>query len=433
MHNQRIASRIAVTVLLGLTIVGTTGRSSAADEAQIGGSVNVLGVLSGDNLEAFLGAFAPFEEATGITIDYEGTFDLLAVLQTRLDGGNPPDIVSNPSAGQMQTLAADGELLALDEIVDVTAVESDFPASLVELASSGDSIYGIPGTTAVAGLVWYNPTQYDGPTGGTLDELTAWADAAAADGRTPFCIGLESGPVSGWPGASFIQQFMLQQSGPDAYDRWWQGELPWTSPEVRQAFESFGAYATDDAYVAGGPEAALTTNFATAGVGLFDDPPSCYLHVQGDWLGNAMVATVPDIEPVTDVDFFLFPSASADVEPGIVTSGETFGAFIDTPQTRAFIEYVASPQFSELIAGTGLWIGPNRQTPLEAYTSELSRKAAEAYLEADTVVFGAQDGMPAAMSTAFHEAVMSYVADPDALDDILTSLDEVQATAYAGG
>ncbi len=119
MHNHRIASRIAVTVLLALTIAGKTGRSSAADEAQIGGSVNVLGVLSGDNLEAFLGAFAPFEEATGITIEYEGTFDLLAVLQTRLDGGNPPDIVSNPSAGQMQTLAADGELLALDDIVDV--------------------------------------------------------------------------------------------------------------------------------------------------------------------------------------------------------------------------------------------------------------------------------------------------------------------------
>ena len=55
--------------------------------------------------------------------------------------------------------------------------------------------------------------------------------------------------------------------------------------------------------------AALTTNLATAGVGLFGDPPSCYLHVQGDWLGNAMVATVPDIEPVTDIDFFRFPAA----------------------------------------------------------------------------------------------------------------------------
>jgi alpha-glucoside transport system substrate-binding protein len=434
MDNRRKPGRIAVSVVLAVGVTTSAGHASPATaETEIGGSVSVLGVLSGDNLEAFLSAFAPFEEETGISIDYEGTFDLLAVLQTRIDGGNPPDIVSNPSAGQMQTLANAGDLLALDDIVDVAAVEADFPASLVELSTVGDNHFGIPGTTAVAGLVWYNPTQYDGPTDGTLTDLADWTTGAAAAGRTPFCIGLESGPVSGWPGASFIQQFMLQQSGADAYNRWWQGELAWTSPEVRQAFESFGAVATDDTQVAGGPTAALTTNFATAGVGLFDDPPSCYLHVQGDWLGNAMVATVPDIEPITDVDFFLFPAASPDAEPGIVTSGETFGAFADTPQTNAFLQYVASPQFSELIAGTGVWIGPNRQTPLDAYRSELSRKAAEAYLNADTVVFGAQDGMPAAMSTAFHEAVMSYVADPGSLDAILANLDEVQETAYAGG
>ena len=80
--------------------------SSAASD--VGGSVTVMGVLGGDPLEAFLAAFAPFEEATGIEVEYEGTQDLLAVLQTRLDGGNPPDIVSNPSAGQMQDLAAAG-------------------------------------------------------------------------------------------------------------------------------------------------------------------------------------------------------------------------------------------------------------------------------------------------------------------------------------
>ena len=324
-------------------------------------------------------------------------------------------------------------MIALDEIVDTASIETDYPSSLVELASVDGNLYGVPGTTAVAGLVWYNPSVYDGPTSGTIDDLTAWAAEAAAEGRTPFCIGLESGPVSGWPGASWIQQFMLQQSGADAYDEWWQGDLAWTSPEVRRAFESFGAHATDPAQVSGGPTAALTTSFSDSAVGLFEDPPSCYLHVQGDWLGNAMVATVPDIEPVTDVDFFLFPSAADDVQPGLVTSGETFGAFTDTPQTRAFMQYVASPQFSELIAGSGLWIGPNRQTPLAAYTSELSRRAAESYLDAETVVVGAQDGMPAAMSTAFHQAVMAYVADPDALDSILAGLDEVQQTAYQDG
>src|SRR5262245_31441348 len=159
MHTNLKAARVVVgAVLVG--VAGSGGVSPAAEAgAEIGGSINVLGVLSGDNLEAFLSAFAPFEKATGISIEYEGTFDLLAVLQTRLDGGNPPDIVSNPSAGQMQTLASAGDLLALDDIVDVDAVDADFPASLVELSTVGNSLYGIPGTTAVAGLVWYNPTQ----------------------------------------------------------------------------------------------------------------------------------------------------------------------------------------------------------------------------------------------------------------------------------
>ena len=421
----------SASAVSGATALSDAGSETAA--TAIGGSVSVLGVLGDAQREAFLAAFEPFEEATGIDVEYEGTQDLLAVLQTRLDGGNPPDIVSNPSAGQMRDLAEAGELLALDDVVDVDAVRADFPPSLVELGSADGTLFGVPGTTAVAGLVWYNPTIYDGPTSGTLDELTAWVDDAATGGRTAFCMGLESGPVSGWPGASFIQQFMLQTAGAEAYDQWWQGELPWTSAEVRQAFESFGAIATDPAKVAGGPTAALTSSFSDSAVGLFDDPPSCYLHVQGDWLGNAMVATVPDIEPVADVDFFLFPSACADESPGIVTSGETFGMFVDTPQARAFMRYVASEQFSELVAASGLWIGPNRRTPLTAYTSPLSAKAAEAYLDADTVVFGAQDGMPAAMVTAFHQAVMSYVADPDSLEDILAGLDEVQRSAYTDG
>jgi alpha-glucoside transport system substrate-binding protein len=409
---------------------GAAGSSGEDDDGRIGGTIRVMGVLGGDELESFLGAFAPFEQRTGITIEYEGTGDLQAVLQTRLDGGNPPDIVSNPSAGQMQDLATAGELIPVGDIIDETTVLEQFPQSLVDLVTIDDELFGIPGTTAVAGLVWYRPDTYDGPTSGTLDEWIEWVDSAAAEGRTPFCIGLESGPASGWPGASFIQQLMLQRHGADAYNAWWQGDLPWSSPEVRGAFETFRRFATDPAYVSGGADAALTGNFADSAVGLFDDPPSCLVHVQGDWLGNAMAATVPDVEPATDIDFLPFPAAEVDTEPVIVTSGETFGAFRDSPQTRAFMSYVASPQFSELIAATGSWIGPNRDTPLDAYQSELSRKAATTYLGAESVVVGAQDGMPAAMSSAFHNAVMELVAEPSSLDAILAQLDEVRAESY---
>jgi alpha-glucoside transport system substrate-binding protein len=403
----------------------------AAGGQPIGGTIDLMGVLSGPTLDSYLSTFKPFEDATGIKIKYEGTADIVAVLQTRIAGGNPPDVVSNPSAGQMHSLAAQGKLVNLDGIVDVGAVRSEFPTSFVDLGSANGHVYAIGGTTNVAGLVWYDPKTYSGPKTGTLSDLNAWVEQTGASGKTPFCIGLESGPASGWPGASWIAQFMVQQAGAEAYNAWWQGKLAWTSPAVRRAFTSFGAYATNPKLVSGGPTAVLTTSFEKSAVGLFSDPPACYLHVQDDWLGNTMAQTVPNVKPVTDIDFFPFPAATADQPPAIVTSGEMFGALVDTPQTQALMRYVASPGFSTMIAGTGQWIGPNKKTGLAAYTSELSRKAAQHYTSAKTVVFGAQDGMPGAMSEAFHKAVVAYVQHPATLDAILAQLDHVQKAAYA--
>ena len=64
----------------------------------------MLGVLGGDELAAFEGVLAPFESATGIDVQYEATRDLAAVLQTRVDGGNAPDVATNPGVGQMLAL-----------------------------------------------------------------------------------------------------------------------------------------------------------------------------------------------------------------------------------------------------------------------------------------------------------------------------------------
>src|SRR5258705_6350921 len=108
----------------------------AADGTRPGGTLNLLGVLSGQQLDAYLGTFKPFEEATGTTIKYESTRDLAAILQTRVAGGNPPDVVSNPSAGQIKKLGAEGKLIPLDSIVDMTAVQQDYPAGLVDLVSA---------------------------------------------------------------------------------------------------------------------------------------------------------------------------------------------------------------------------------------------------------------------------------------------------------
>jgi alpha-glucoside transport system substrate-binding protein len=414
------------------TAVNTAQQAAvaAARGKKLGGTIDLLGVLSGDQLQAYLGTLKPFEDATGTQIKYESTGDVAAVLQTRIAGGNPPDVVSNASAGQMHTLAQQGKLISLDGVVDAAAVKKDYPAGLVDLASANGHLYGIFYNSAVQGLVWYDPKTYTGPKATDWSQLNAWTQQTAASGKTPWCIGLESGAASGWPGAVWVEEFLLQQAGGDTYDQWWQGKLPWSSPAVKKAFQSFGAIATDPKMVSGGPTAVLTTSFDKSPVALFSKPAACYVHVQADFLGQSLAQTVPGVKPLTDINFFPFPAASPGQTPAVETSGEMLGALKDTPQTRAFMRYVSSPAFNTLVAGTGQWIAANRQTALSAYTAPLSKQAAGVYASAHTVRYTAQNAMPLPMSQAFLKAVLGYVKNPGSLDSQLAQLDIVRATAY---
>lgn len=204
----------------------------AADYTFTRDSITILSDLGGDEMDQFLSTFGPFEEATGITVEYEGTRDLLSVLQTRVQGGNAPDITSNPSIGQMQSLIESGDLVPLNDMLDMDAVAKNYNQGLLDLASDADgTLHGLFVTAAVKGLVFYNPEVYDGPTApATWGELTEWTDRTAADGTTPWCIGLESGASSGWPATDWIEQFILGQSGTEVYDEWMNGDLAWTSP-----------------------------------------------------------------------------------------------------------------------------------------------------------------------------------------------------------
>ena len=224
--------------------------------------MTLLGALGGDQLDQYLAAFKPFEEATGIKVEYEGTRDMLSVLQTRVQGGNPPDVVSNPSLGQMRQLIKDGKLLALNDVVDVEQVKKDYDSGLVELGSQNGTLYGLMQTSALKGMVYYHPEKYQGPTNAAdWNALNTWATQQADAGNTPGCLGVENGAASGWMSTDWIEQFVLTTYGTEVWDSWANGELSWNSPEIRAAFEAFGKIATDSKMVNGGPRAVVSTDF----------------------------------------------------------------------------------------------------------------------------------------------------------------------------
>lgn len=285
-------------------------RAAALDAAggeEIGGTVSMLGLLGGEELDAFLSVLKPFEEATGVEVQYEGTRDFAAVLQTRVEGGNPPDVVETPAIGEMSAFAEDGTLVDLRDVVGKDVLDANFAGSLQETASLDGKVFGIYSTANLGGLIWYDPATYEGPTDpASWDELQAWAQQEADDGRTPWCVGLESGAASGWPAADFIDEILLRQAGPEFHQRWAAGEEPWTSPEVRAAFETYGETVADG-MVYGGTTTVLSTNFAEAANPIFTDPPACSILQQATFMGGIITDSLPDLEPGTTLDFFPVP------------------------------------------------------------------------------------------------------------------------------
>ena len=175
---------------------------------------------------------------TGIEIIYTGARDAADQINAQVAGGNPPDIFVFPQPGKLADFARQGALVALP--ADVEAVMSD---NHIEAWTSFGNVdgtqFGIPTKADLKSLVWYQPAKfaaagYDIPT--TWDDLKALTNTMIADGNTPWCVGIESGPATGWTFTDWVEDLMLRFHGADVYDQWVANEVPFSDERVIQVF-----------------------------------------------------------------------------------------------------------------------------------------------------------------------------------------------------
>ncbi len=395
---------------------------------QIGGAVSVLGVWGGGELESFNAMVQPFEERTGTQVQFEGTRDLNAVLTARVEGGNPPDVAILPGPGQMAELARAGRLVPLDDVLDLTAMHEQYAQSWIELATVDGRVYGVFVKAALKGLIWYNPRAFQAAgytVPATWDELMALTERIAAAGKTPWCIGLESGAASGWPATDWIENILLRDAGAEVYDRWYRHEIPWTDPAVRRAWGLFGSIATNPRFVYGGVQGVLATNFGESPFPLFTDPPGCYLHHQATFIQDFIQRQYPTVRPGEDFDFFAFPPINPALPPSVEIAGDLIGMFRDTPQARALMAYLTTPEAQAIWVRRGGALSPNRRVSLDEYPDPLSRRGAEILTMAEIARFDASDLMPEAANAAFWRGTLDYVQNPARLDAILENIERV--------
>jgi alpha-glucoside transport system substrate-binding protein len=418
--------RISPVLLLIVVVaaMASVGGCGSAAPAATGGVVTVLGSWEGPELDSFQAMIEPFEKRTGIEVLYSSTRDLKGVIQRGLEAGNPPDVAGLPGPGYMLDLAHSGKLKDLGLAIDVGSYKRETAPALVDLGTIDDRLVGVFIKGTVKGLIWYNPETY------RLGSPTSWNDLqqlgiqARASATKTWCVGLESGASSGWPGTDWIEDFLLRESGPDTYDAWVSGSLPWSSPDVKRAFLEYGHIVAEDA-VFGGRRGALTTYFASSGQPLFSDPPGCrFLHQ-----GSFMTPFLDSISsPPPKYDFFPFPDINPQFSGSLIVAGDLFAMLNDTPPARQLIQYLVTADAQSIRVARGGALSGNFN--VTAYPTEIARREAVLLANARIFRFDASDMMPDAMGTAFWQAVLDYTTDPSRLDGILAGLDVIRTSAY---
>ncbi len=419
----------------GASPAASAAETAAASLGQIGGEVSIVAVWSGGDDPkseeyAFRQVLKPFSDATGVKINYTSTRDINAVLTTGVASGNLPDVAGLPGPGKVIELANGGSLKPLDGVIDVPSYTADTPGAAALQVNGKQYAEFFKGS--IKGLIWYDPKIYTGGAPTSWDDLQAKATAALANlpKTKEWCIGLQSGPgADGWPGTDWIEDLVLRQSGATVYDNWVAGKQKWTSPEIKAAWTEFGK-AVSAAY--GDPTSIDGTNFGDIGNQLFKTPPGCLFTHQASFITSFFDKGTPGIKAGTDYDFFPFPDINPANAGAVTGGGDLLGMFNDTPQAKALMKYLITPEAQAIWPKLGSAISGSKSVPPDVYPDAISKKSAAALSSAKVFRFDGSDAMPVAMSDAFLKGILDFVKDQSKLDSILSNLDTVQTSAYGG-
>jgi alpha-glucoside transport system substrate-binding protein len=390
--------------------------------------VTMAGPFTDADAVIFENSIKAFEEATGIDIQYEGSKEFEASITIRLDGGDAPDIVDFPQPGLLATAVKKGQAIDVSTVINPDWLAQNYNQAWIEMGTmegpNGPITAGIWARANGKSFVFYPKAEFDAAgyeVPETWDELMALTEQIAADGDTPWCVGIESGAATGWTMTDWLEDVMLRTTSLENYDRWVAGELGFDSPEVRTALK----YVTDiwfnDAYVYGGRAAIPTTFFGDAPAPMFNAPPQCWLHRQG----NFITSFFPEGKTAgVDYDFFYLPPIDPAYGKPVLGAGDIYAMFNDRPEVRAVMQYFSTGESLKGWIEAGGAISPHNDSNLDWYADPVTRGVAEILLNATAFRFDASDLMPGAVGAGtFWKYMTDYVSGSIDEDTALQQID----------
>ncbi|MGO9657244.1 MAG: ABC transporter substrate-binding protein [Acidimicrobiales bacterium] len=439
---------MAGMLALGGSVVGSAVPASASTVSpalsHIGGSLTVWSEWTSVEQQYFEAAYAPFTAETGVTINYRGeSSNIAATVQAAVAGGKGPDVALVPSPATLDALAAKGSIQPLAPVIGSEA--SDYGPAWNSLASYNGKLYGVWFKAANKNTIWYNPAEF--AVAGIKSTPTTWqgllADAATlkAAGVTPFSI---CGTI-GWPVADMWQNIYLKTAGAVDYNKLAAHEISWQDPTVTTAFDTMAELFSKPQYLLGGTAGALGSGgdypacvdqvFPKSGA-----MPKAAMVIEADFVVSEIASNEPNATAGTTAaggkactanpadtpcyDFFPFPAPAGDQanNTALQGSGDVAMLIRPTPQAKAFIRYLASPEPGEIWAHLGGFASPNSKLPLSSYPDPVTKADASNLQHATSFVFSLDD-LQTGWEPDLWADMLNFVKDPSS-----SSIASIEAT-----
>jgi alpha-glucoside transport system substrate-binding protein len=439
---RRIMVRSAVPLLVAwialwglMALLRTQVR--AEGNSSLSQTLTVAAGWDGSERDGFLAMLDEFTNRTGIPTSYTQSSDTWShrdqLLTCTASGTCPDAAVVAPHPGLLSELVSQGALVQLAPIV------SDFDVYYTTtwriLASVDGALYGVPLKASSKSMIWYRPQAFDAISAAaplTWTAVLSLCDELIAYGQTPFAIGAESGPASGWPLSDWFENILLRVGGPEIHRRLVRHDIPWTHPTVVEAMWRFRDILGRDEYQAGGITGTLNTSFLDAIDLVFGSPPSATMYFEGSWVQGVISDRHPDLSPMTDYNFFDCPEIDPAFGKPLMGSVDLVVLFHNTAEARSLAQFLASPDAAEVWAGLGGgYLSPNSGVDPSIYPDELSRIQAQQLMGASDFVYDLDDQLPRELQEHVWTAYMEFAAHQDQMMSILQGIED-KATELQG-
>jgi raffinose/stachyose/melibiose transport system substrate-binding protein len=262
--------------------------------------------------------------------------DLLTVIKTRLQSGEPPDVFNYGTGPGFAGVLQDAGLLSSLEKAYKGNDWEIYEWAKQQVTYDG-TVYGVPDLLQEM-IVYYNKDLVpEAPK--TVDELREIADDLKGQGKIPFAFG----DSERWPAGHLFSMGVSNLLGKEGLDEILYGDGRWDVPEVEKAIDLMFRDFVESGYYPEGVN-AITYDDANS---LFYEGKAAMLPT-GTWLISAIVETVQNFE----VDFFPFPSIDgSNIAPAAGTGTGLFVAKNATNPEGAitFIDYLLQDDTARLL------------------------------------------------------------------------------------